>query len=60
MIMTVLIGVLLLILKVVYEADDSDEQIESAAGDLVKCNGISKMEMRVRVMRCCILKGTQR
>ena len=31
--------------------DDDDEQSESAACDLVECNGSSRMEMRVRVTR---------
>ena len=33
------------------EADDSDEQTDSVASDLAECNGSSKMEMRVGVMR---------
>ena len=33
------------------EADDGDEQIEIAPGDLAECNGSSKMELRVGVMR---------
>ena len=33
------------------EADDGDEQTESVAGDLAECNGSSKMEMTVGVMR---------
>ena len=33
------------------EADDGDEQTDSVASDLAECNGSSKMEMRVGVMR---------
>ena len=33
------------------EADDRDEQTESAAGELAECNVSFKMEMRVEVMR---------
>ena len=33
------------------EADDGDEQTESVAGGFPECNGSSKMEMAVGVMR---------
>ena len=33
------------------EVDDGGEQTESVASDLAECNGSSKMEMRVGVMR---------
>ena len=33
------------------KTDDGDEQTESVAGDLTKCNGNSKMKMKVEVMR---------
>ena len=33
------------------EADGDDEQTESVVGDLVECNGSSKMETRVGVMQ---------
>ena len=41
------------------ETDDGDEQTESVAGDFAECNGSSKMEMTVGVMRWDILKETQ-
>ena len=33
------------------DADDYDEQTENVAGDLAECNGSSKIEIRVGVMR---------
>ena len=33
------------------EVDDGDEQTESVADDLAECDGSSKMEMKVGVMR---------
>ena len=41
------------------EADDGDEPTGNVAGDLVECNGSSKMEMTVGVMWWGILKETQ-
>ena len=41
------------------EADDGDDQTESAAGDTIEFNGSSENEMRVRVIQWHILKGAQ-
>ena len=37
--------------------DDGDEQTQCVAGDLAKCNGSSKMEMKVGVIQMMYFKG---